>query len=409
MRDKKLTEIAQNEPIVEIELANRKLTLLGTAHVSKASADHVKRLLKTGDYDAVALELCPNRYKAMRNPDSLSDLDLLKVIREGKASMVIANLALGAYQQRIAEEMGIKPGAEMHAAMEVADQQNIPIVLIDRDVGTTLKRIYRNVSWWRRLYLLSGLFASMFSSEKIDAQEIEKLKKGDLLENIFTSFATEAQDLYKPLIGERDEYMAAKLIDESKNKNYKSLLAVVGAGHLKGVEKYLKDDSPPDQRNIDSLEHIPPASRWPKVIPWIIVSIILAGFAYGFYTGSEMGWNLIWTWVLINGGLCALGALIALAHPLTFISAFVAAPITSLNPTIGAGMVTAAVELFMRKPKVGDFSNLRSDTKHPSGWWKNRVSRVLLVFFFTTLGSVFGTYIAGFKIVTALFGNGELS
>lgn len=398
-----IENIENKEPVVNVEFDGTTITLLGTAHVSKASAEHVRTLLGSDDFDAVALELCPSRHAAITNPDNMAKMDMLKVIRQGKASMVVASLALSAYQQRIAEELGIKPGAEMHAAIEVAKEKNIPVFLIDRDVGTTLKRIYRNVPWWRRIYIFSGLLTMMLSSEKVDEQEIERIKQGDLLESMFNSFQEQAHELYQPLIDERDEYMAAKLQLETKDHAYRSVLAVIGAGHLKGTESYLKQDPAPAANTVHELEKVPPPNRWPTIIPWVIVAVILVGFAYGFTKDFEKGWELVRLWVVINGSFCALGALIALAHPLTFIVAFIAAPITSLNPTIGAGMVTGAVEFFIRKPTVGDFSALRTDTKHARGWWKNRVSRILLVFLFTTLGSAIGTYVAGFRIFTALF------
>jgi len=189
------------------------------------------------------------------------------------------------------------------------------------------------------------------------------------------------------------------------------MLAVVGAGHLKGIQRYLTEFKQSMSENehytaqlIEKPDHVAPGSKWLKIIPWIIVCIILLGFMVGFNRSADLGLELVIDWVVINGGLAALGALIALAHPITIITAFIAAPLTSLNPMIGAGMVTAAVEIFLRKPNVGDFNSLRSDTTHLKGWWRNRVTRVLLVFVFSTLGSVIGTYTAGFRIYDKLFG-----
>jgi len=401
----------QDEPIFEHTLAGKKITVLGTAHVSKASADKVRELLETGHYDGVAIELCPSRYGSMIDPDSLAKMDLFRVFKEGKASMVIASLALGAYQQKMAEEFGIEPGAEMRMAIEQAEALNCNIHLIDRDVGTTLKRVYSNVPWWKKMGIIGGLLGSVVTSEKVSEDEIERLKEGDILETTFAQFAEEAKELYSPLIDERDQYMAAKLEQLVTESDNQSILAVVGAGHLKGIESYLAKDedinSPEElhakaQATIERLEQLPKKSRWPKLIPWIIVAILIAGFAIGFSKSTDLGIQLLIWWVVINGSLSALGAAIAKGHPLTVVGAFIAAPITSLNPTIGAGMVTAAIELYLRKPNVGDFSQLRKDTTHISGWWKNKVARTLLVFFFSTLGSAAGTYIAGFKIFESL-------
>lgn len=259
--------------------------------------------------------------------------------------------------------------------------------------------------------IIGGLLGSVVTSEKVSEEEIERLKEGDILETTFSQFAEEAKELYSPLIDERDQYMAAKLEQVVTESDNKSILAVVGAGHLKGIESYLARDeeinSPQElhakaQVTIERLEQLPEKSRWPKLIPWLIVAILLAGFGIGFSKSTDLGIQLLIWWVVINGSLSALGAAIAKGHPLTVAGAFIAAPITSLNPTIGAGMVTAAIELYLRKPNVGDFSALRKDTTRISGWWKNKVARTLLVFFFSTLGSAIGTYVAGFKIFESL-------
>ncbi len=140
------------------------------------------------------------------------------------------------------------------------------------------------------------------------------------------------------------------------------------------------------------------------MLPWGIVALVLAGFVIGFSRSQELGLQLIGDWIVINGGLAGLGALIALAHPVTILGVIIAAPLTSLNPLIGAGFVAAAIELWLRKPSVGDFSNLRKDVTKATGWWRNRVARTLLVFFLATLGSAAGTYLAGFRIFGRLFG-----
>jgi pheromone shutdown protein TraB len=442
----------QAEPVVELTIDdNIKVTLLGTAHISRASADKVKELLSTGQYDAVAVELCYSRHRAIIDPDALAKMDLVEVIREGKATMVAASLALGAFQQRMASKLNIKPGAEMRTAIEMAENLEIPLILIDREIGTTLKRVYRRVSWWQRMNLIAGLMVSVVSRHEVSEEEIERLKEGDILESTFTQFAEEAKELYTPLVDERDRFMAARVKQEAAKGKFTNLLAVVGAGHLKGIHRYLRDwnqlssetllvdDNGPRVQGkqssshksargsgvpqdkigvtsvatgltalvqpntvINALNFIPASNRWPKVLPWLIVALILAGFVLGFYRSPELGWQLVVEWVVINGGLAAIGAIIALAHPFTIIGAFVAAPITSLNPTIGAGMVTAAIETMLRRPKVEDFSRLRADTTRVRGWWLNRVTRILLVFIFSTIGSAIGTYLAGFRIIEKL-------
>lgn len=391
-----MTEI-RPQPHTDLDLGATRVRLLGTAHVSRASATAVHDEIAHGDYDVVAIELCANRHHGMVDPDALGRMNLFEVIRAGKAPMVTAMLAMGAFQQRIAEQFGIEPGAEMRAAIDGAKARAIPLELIDRDIGVTLRRIYGNVPWYKRLYLFSGLFASVVVNDEIPEEDIEALKEGDLLESTFAQFADSAGPIYAPLIDERDQYMAAKLLEISA-RGPRHVLAVVGAGHLKGIERYLRE--PEAERNIRlaELEQSPPPRRWYKALPWLIVALVFVGFAIGFSRSPELGFRLVVEWVVINGSLAALGCLIAGAHPLTTLTAFVAAPLTSLNPTVGAGMVTALIEAAIRKPTVADFSSLRKDTTSLRGWRHNRVARTLLVFFLSTLGSAIGTYVAGFRI-----------
>lgn len=397
------TAASTPQPMRTLTVDDMRITLLGTAHVSRSSAEQVASELDSGAYDAVAIELCPSRHEALMRPDRLAELDLMQVIRQGKAAMVMANLAMAAYQQRLGEQLGIEPGAEMRMAIDQAQRHDLPVLLIDREIGTTLNRTARSLSWWRRATLFSGLVGSLISREEVSEEDIEHLKEGDVVETTFAEFAHDRNDLYQPLIAERDRYMAAKLRAAAGDHPGQHVLAVVGAGHLAGIARHLGDTDEPHEV-IELLDSVPPKARWPRLIPWLIVVLVLFGFYLGFSRNPDLGWQLVRDWVLINGGLSALGALIAAGHPLTVVTAFVAAPITSLNPTIGAGMVTAAAELWLRRPRVGDFSRLRGDTATPRGWWRNRVSRTLLVFLFSTLGSALGTYLAGYLIFDRLNG-----
>ena len=395
-----------NEPLVRLEHEGVSITILGTAHVSRSSADTVKSLIETGRYDGVALELCENRLRGLMDPDAITKMDIMQVVRNGKGPMVMASLALGAFQKRIADQLGVEVGADMRAGVESAEAKNLPLMLIDRDIGTTLKRIYRNVPWFKRVKVLAGLLASVIARRTVSEDEVERLKEGDVLESTFNQFAEHSEEIFKPLVDERDQYMAARLIEEAKQSGCKNILAVVGAGHLKGIQRYMDQQAEeyieqPKQRQ-EELNKVPPAGNLLKMLPWLIVAVILTGFAIGFSQSSDVGWGMVQQWVVINGTLAAIGALIALAHPMTILSAFVAAPLTSLNPTISAGVVSAAVETFFRKPRVGDFSRLRDDASRVGGWWSNRVAHTFVVFFLTGLGSVIGTYIAGYQIFQAI-------
>jgi pheromone shutdown-related protein TraB len=407
MNSGEIRPTADSEPLYTLEHGGRRITLLGTAHISRASADKVRELIATGEYDAVAIELCPSRYNAIVNPDALAKMDLFDVIRRRKVLMVAANLALGAFQQRMADQLGITPGAEMRMAIDCAGAIHLPVLLIDREIAVTLKRCYHRVSWWQRVQLLSGLLASVVVHRKVTEEEIERLKEGDMLESAFTQFAEQAQGLYLGLIDERDRYMSARLINEADAGAYRNLLAVVGAGHLKGIRRYLEEyrQRPPAEtlaKVIEKLDEMPAPSRWPTLISWLIVALILGGFAVGFTYSAELGWGMVTDWILITGGLAALGTVLAGGHLLTVAGAFLAAPLTTLNPLIGVGMITAAVEAWLRRPSIGDFSRLRQDVSHLRGWWHNRVARTLLVFVLSSLGAASGTYLAGVQIFRQL-------
>ena len=392
----------QDQPIRHISRDGVEYTLLGTAHVSRASAEAVKEMAGSGEFDIIAVELCQARYDALTAERKWTDLDLYKIIREGKAGLVMANLALSAYQRRIAEQFGIEPGAEMRAATIAAKERDLPLQLVDRDLATTLRRSYASVPWYKRVYLMTGMALGMVSSEEIDEEAIEKLKEGDILESTFTEFAEQSPELYEALIAERDRYMAARLREENTGSSGQKVLVVIGAGHMEGLARHLETGSDDPASERQKLEAMPPKARWPRVLPWAIMVLVITGFLIGFSRSPELGWQLVFIWVAINGGLAALGALLARAHPLTVLSAVIAAPLTSLNPTIAAGMVTGLVESWLRKPRVSDLENLRFDITTVRGWFRNPATRILLVFFLSNLGSAIGTWVAGFKIFGAL-------
>ena len=392
------------QPIRETEVGGARVTILGTAHVSRASAEEVERLLRSGDYDAVAVELDAGRHAALTEPDRWAKTDLFQVLREGKAAMMAASLALGAFQQRLAEQSGIEPGEEMRRALRVAGEMQLPVLLIDRDIGVTLRRVYQGVGFWKRMTLLAGLMGSVVSREEVTPEEIERLKEGDVLEATFAEFSDEEGSLYEPLIGERDRYMAARLREETAEKPFKKVLVVIGAGHLKGLYERLEHPSTaPPADELRALTTIPKGAPWGQIISWALVAFFVVGFALAFIRSPEVGWQLVTQWLLLNGGLAALGALLALAHPLTILATFLGAPIGTLSPTLGVGMFAAGLELWLRKPQMGDFAALRHDLTETRGWWRNKVARIFLIFFLTSIGGAIGNYLTLPRILGQLF------
>ncbi|MGN6281211.1 TraB/GumN family protein [Frateuria sp.] len=393
-----------DQPLERVTRDGVEYVVLGTAHVSRASVAAVEALVANEAFDAVAVELCPSRAEGMRNPDAFKQMELFQVIRQGKVGMVAASLVLSSFQQRLAAQYGIQPGAEMKAAMDGAERTNLPVWLIDREVGTTLKRAWRSVGTWARFGLLGGLIASVFEREQVDEKEIEKLKEGDLLESAFGEFAQNSAPLYNSLIGERDEYMAARLREQAQGAPaVRRVLVVIGAGHRKGLCGHLREQQVPPAMRIAELAQLPPKARWPKWLALGLVLLVFAAIAYAFHRNPSLGALALRNWVLFTGGCAALGALAAGGHPLSILAAFVAAPIKPFRPGIPAGGISAMAEAWIRRPRVADFETLRDDIAEWTGWWKNRVARTLLNFILVSAGTVIGEYAAGIQIFKSLF------
>ena len=397
-------EERREEPCVQLDVGATRVVILGTAHVSDASRREVRARIESGAYDAVAVELCASRHKAITDPESFADMDLWQVIRRRQVFAVTAMLTLSGCQQRLAERLGVDAGAELKEAVRLAAERGLPLALADREIGLTLKRLYHGVVWWRRPALLSGLLAGLFHADEVSEADVERAKHGETLEAAFRHLPFFGEEIERTLVHERDLYMATKIRKFVSERKPKTLLAVVGAGHLDGLRRELADTSGAGQADatIADLEEVPVRGRWWKLLPWAIVAVIIAGFVVGFARDFDLGLELVLDWILINGGLAALGAALAAAHPATVGAVFVAAPLTSINPTIGAGMAAAAVELFVRKPRVSDFEKLKSDVSRFSRWRRNRVARTLLIFVFSTIGSAVGTYLGSFHIYDSL-------
>ncbi|MEO6517736.1 MAG: TraB/GumN family protein [Pseudoxanthomonas sp.] len=390
------------QPHQIVERGGIRYTLLGTAHVSKASVDAVVGAIAAGNYDAVAVELDTQRLQALNDPDALAKLDLVKVIREGKVALFAANLGLAAYQRRLAEQLGIEPGAELKAAALAAKQRNLDLHLIDRDVGLTFKRISAGLGFVGRIKLGTGLMTSLLVDDEVGEEEIENLKQGDMLESSFGEFAKQSPALFATLIDERDQYMAARLrqiepVPKADGEPY-DVLAVVGAGHLQGLARYLAEETRDPAGLCSELEHV----ENKKKLPWFtmaITTLVLGGIAWGFWSGGlAVGADLLKLWVLYTAGLAAVGCALAGGHPLSILAGAIAAPLKPFRPGIPSGTFSALVEVRIRKPAYGDFLALRDDAQTWRGWYRNRVSRVVLNFILTNLGTGIGVWIAGARI-----------
>ncbi len=394
-----VADAAHDQPIVRIQRDGTEFVLLGTAHVSRRSAEAVREIIAAESFDVIAVELCEHRARSMQDPDAIAQMDLFRVLREGKAGVVMAGLALGAFQRRLAEQFGIEPGAEMRAAMDEAKTRGIDCWLIDRDVGLTLRRARAALGFWDKTTLTAGMIGSVLSSDDISEEEIEKLKQGDVLHSTFSEFAKQSEHLYRALIAERDQFMAAKLREGSDQpKKPTKVLAVLGAGHLEGIAKHLNDGHEAPKELLAPVSAEPPPSNFGKWLGVFLTVFVLGGFAYGFANSRELGLDLVLTWVAMTAAGGALGALLAGSHPLSIAAGAIASPITPLHPAFASGTLSGAIEAWIRKPRVADFAGLRDDLMQWNGWWRNRVARVLMTFMLTNIGTVIAVWIAVAKM-----------
>lgn len=375
--------------IHRIDLDGKQIILVGTAHISQDSVDTVERIIAEEMPDTVCVELDRQRLQALRDKNRWESLNLIQVIKAGQAPFLLANLALAAFQKRMGLQTGVKPGAELSAAAAAAEARGLRVELIDRDIRTTLLRAWRKTGFWKRMHLVSTLIAGMFETQKLDEAELARLRQSDTLSAMLDEMGTILPSIKTILVDERDLFMAHQI----RNAPGPKVVAVVGAAHVPGLLRQLPQEIA--QARIDEISTIPEKKGISKAVPWIIPAVVVALFIAGFFFGdrSRISEAAI-AWILANGLLSALGAILAFGHPLTVVTAFVAAPITSLNPTIGAGMVTGLVQAFIAAPTVKDMEQVGDDLAQVRRWWSNRMTRVLLVFFFSSLGSAIGTVVA---------------
>ena len=393
----------QRQTRTTINTGGKSITLIGTAHVSKESIEEVRSVIQEEKPDMVCIELDQGRYDAMNN-NSWEKLDVSKVLREGKGFLLMANLVLAGFQRRLGSELGVKPGEEMRSALEAAQEMKIPHALCDREVQITLRRAWSKCGFWNKAKLLASLFASAFTTEKLSEEEIESLKNRSELDGMMNELAHYLPPVKETLIDERDRFLAAKIWTAGGTRP----LAVVGAGHMGGITSHLeKIAAGEESADVEPLNEIPPRGIFSRISRWIIPALLAGIVAFGIYRqqGNFSGIEALLTWLLWNGGLAAVGAIIALGHPLSVLVSMLGAPITSATPVIGVGILSGLTEIYFRKPRVQDAQSINDDMGSLKGMYRNRIVRALLVFFLSSLGSMIGTFIAIPSIVGKLFGN----
>lgn len=387
---------------IELKLNGRTITLIGTAHISEESMKEVSEAIREKKPDCVAIELDGKRCESIKNPENYRNLDIVKVLKNKEGFLLLSNLVLSSFQKRMGQNVGVKPGDEMIAAMKTAEEMDIPIALVDRPIQVTMRRAWAKNSFFGKMKLIATLLASAFSKEKISPEEIETLKNRSEMDSMMKELSEYMPAIKQVLIDERDRYLACHIWECKEN----NVLAVLGAGHLPGVQSHLEKIAKGEENsNTDDISTVPPKKAGAKIIGWAIPIIIIAMIGVGFYFGGkEKGFQMTLSWVLWNGALAAIGAVAALAHPVAILVSFLAAPLTSLCPLIGVGIVSGIMQAVLCKPKVKDLETLNDDAGSLKGFYKNRILKVLLVFLLSSIGSSIGTFVAGADIITKIAG-----
>ena len=371
--------------------------LVGTAHLSRQSLELVERVIAGERPDRVCVELDERRYQALSNPQGWENLDLKQLIKTKQLSTLLANLILASYQKRLGAQTGMRPGAELLAGARTANDLGIPLSLCDRDIRITLRRAWRSTPWYRKLYLLAAMLGSLFEKAEIDEDRLAELRRQDVLAEMLAELGDALPQAKRALIDERDLYMAERIRAAEGGR----IVAVVGAGHLDGIDRRMAEDNSAAMAEITTVA---PVGRGRRIAAWLIPALIVSALvATGLRHGAERFNADALYWILVNGIPAALGSAAALAHPATTAAAFCAAPFTSLTPLIGVGYVCAFVQVMVRPPIVREFEQLHDDIVTLSGWWRNRLLRIFLVFLLSSLGSLLGTVLGGYRIVSSLF------
>ncbi len=376
--------------VTEVVRGDTHYYIIGTAHVSQRSVDEVRQVIAQVKPDVVAVELCKGRHDALTKNSAFRDLDVFKVVREGKTLYLLAHLALSSYQRKIGASLGVKPGAELLAAVHAATEAGIPVELIDRDINVTLKRTWRNLGLWKRSTLLTSLLVGWDDgkSEPIDVKSIENLKEPKALSEMLSELGKAVPEIKAPLIDERDTYLASKLTDAATAQT-KRIVAVVGAAHVPGMLPQIGqviDRSP--------LDKIPPPSLIWTAMKWLVPLLFVAALIYGWKWSDNTSFTeMMLAWILPTSIGAAGLTLLAGGSILSVLTALVVAPIAAIHPLLGTGMVVGIVEAWRRKPSVADCERLPEDIQSLKGFWRNPVTRILLIAVASGLGTAGGFWI----------------
>ncbi|MDD4170044.1 MAG: TraB/GumN family protein [Desulfotomaculaceae bacterium] len=386
----------ENKNITRLDLDGKELILIGTAHVSKHSAEQVKEVIESEKPDSVCIELDEQRFQTITEGNKWKDTDIFKIIKEKKSTLLLVNLVMASFQKRIAKQFGINAGQEMIQGIESAKVIGANLVLADRNIQTTFSRIWHGIGFWGKIKLIVEIIFSIFSDENITEEELEKLKSQDMLNSVLNDLTASFPKLKRPLVDERDQYLAQKIKEAPGTK----VVAVLGAAHIPGVKEEIYKE-----HDLLALSQLPSGSKAPIIIGWAIPIFILALIAYTFIANPAAGVQQSINWILWTGAFAALGTALAFGHPLSILTAFVVAPITTLHPLLAAGWFAGLAQAYIRRPSVREFENLSEDIFSLKGFWGNKITRILLIVSLANLGATVGTVIGGADVVRLFIEN----
>ena len=375
-----------HQNVHRLTLDSREIILIGTAHISRESADLVDRVITEEKPDVVCVELCKTRFEAIQQKDKWQEMDIVKVIRENRTALLLSQLLMMSLQKKIAERFNINPGEDMLRAISRAEESGAEVVLADREIRVTLLRTWRMMGLWSKMKFLSDMILSLFIGENITEENIEELKQHDVLDLALKSIGEKLPELKTTLIDERDQFLACSI----RNSQGRKIVAVVGAGHIPGIMENIGKAI-----DIDEINTIPPRSFWARFFGWgfsaAILSLFVAGF---FYSGGRTSIHMMLSWSVITAICATIGAMMLLAHPFTILASALSAPIATLHPLIATGWVAGLTEATFRKPQVRDFLDLKDDITTVKGFFRNRITRILILVVVVNLTTSIGTFVA---------------
>jgi pheromone shutdown-related protein TraB len=385
-------------------MSTQKLEIIGTAHVSEKSIEKVNTTILENKPDVVAVELDINRYHNLLNErlgkTEKKEFQIKELMKGDKLTLFLVSGFLSYMQRKIGDDLGVKPGSEMLAAIDAANEIGARVALIDRDISITLNRAIKKMSLVEKMKFIFGIIASFFSKDE-DFENIESITEGDALKEVMQYFQETSPKAFDVLVNERDAYMAKMLLGiEEEN-----VVAVVGAGHQKGIKRYM--ENPDDLPSFEELLNVTKSKlSLGKVVLFIIPVFFVAIFLLAFLNGINIQMS-IFQYILITGSLAFAGCIFSGSKIYSAITAFLVAPLTVIHPLLAAGWFSGIVEAKTRSVGIDDLSTFK-ECQSLRDFWNNNLFRVLLVVCGTNIGASIGALITipnvFYPLISKIFG-----